>query len=192
MDIVSRVKNILRTPRTEWPLIAGEPATIGSLYNGYIIPLAAIGPVATLAAFTLGGAFGGGILFVIIGYALSLVAVYVTALVFSKLAPSFGGRDDLVQGLKLAAYSSTAVWVAAVLHILVLIPGVAYVTSLVLLAAAIYTIYLFYLGASPVLGIPEDKAAIFTLVAIIVVVVVYLVLSAVVGFLIGGGMHLMM
>ena len=45
MNLVERVKNILLTPRPEWEVIDGEPATPASLYTGYIIPLAAIGPL---------------------------------------------------------------------------------------------------------------------------------------------------
>ena len=192
MDITSRVKNILRTPKTEWPLIAGEPASVGSLYNGYIVPLAAIGPIAMLVAFTARGAFGGGIFFAVMQYVFSLISMYVTALIFSKLAPSFGGRDDLVQGLKLTAHATTAVWIAAASRILVFIPVIWVLASLLMLVAAIYTIYLFYLGAPFVLAIPEDRAAVFTLVAIVVVIVVYLVLTYLLGLIIGGGMMMAM
>jgi hypothetical protein len=191
MDIVSRVKGILLTPKTEWSVIAGETATVGTLYNGYIMPLAAIGPVALLVSFTIAGIFGSGILVAVVQYVLNLVAIYVLALIVSKLAPPFGGRDDLIQALKLAAYASTAVWVAAAIRIIVFIPGIWLIASLVMLAAAIYTIYLFYAGASPVLGIPDNKAAVFTLVAIVVTIVVYIVLVFLTRLIIGGGMMMM-
>ena len=35
-----------RTPKTEWPVIAVEPASIGTLIAGYAVPLAAIGAIA--------------------------------------------------------------------------------------------------------------------------------------------------
>ena len=40
--IVARAKAILLTPKTEWPVIADEPATVADLYKNYIIVLAAI------------------------------------------------------------------------------------------------------------------------------------------------------
>src|SRR5512147_2530289 len=46
MTVVDRVKNICLTPNTEWPVIAGEPASPASLITGYVAPLAAIGAVA--------------------------------------------------------------------------------------------------------------------------------------------------
>src|SRR5207248_1712775 len=42
MDLVSRVKGILLNPKSEWATIDTEPASVVSLYTGYIIPLAAI------------------------------------------------------------------------------------------------------------------------------------------------------
>ena len=49
MDInkmIARVKAILLTPKTEWPVIAAEPATVPDLYKNWIAILAAIPPVA--------------------------------------------------------------------------------------------------------------------------------------------------
>ena len=44
--LIARVKAILLTPKTEWPVIAGEPTTVADLYKGYIVWLAAIPPLA--------------------------------------------------------------------------------------------------------------------------------------------------
>ena len=50
MNLVDRVKGILVEPRNEWVKIAAEPATVQSLYTGWIMILAAIGPSALLRA----------------------------------------------------------------------------------------------------------------------------------------------
>jgi len=34
--IIARAKAILLTPKTEWPVIAGEPATVADLYKPYL------------------------------------------------------------------------------------------------------------------------------------------------------------
>jgi hypothetical protein len=39
---IARVKSILLSPRTAWPEIGAEPATIPGLYTGYIMILAAL------------------------------------------------------------------------------------------------------------------------------------------------------
>ena len=40
--LMARVKAILITPKTEWPVIAAEPETVAGLYKNYILILAAI------------------------------------------------------------------------------------------------------------------------------------------------------
>ena len=52
MALLDRVRGILLEPRTEWPKIAAEPATTQSLYTGWIMIFAAIGPLALLASTT--------------------------------------------------------------------------------------------------------------------------------------------
>jgi hypothetical protein len=42
MGLIDRVKNILLTPKTEWPVIAGESPSTGDLMGGYVAPLAGI------------------------------------------------------------------------------------------------------------------------------------------------------
>ena len=52
--IIARVKAILMTPKTEWPVIAAEPATVPDLYKNYIVVLAAIPAVAGFIKSALG------------------------------------------------------------------------------------------------------------------------------------------
>ncbi len=103
MSIVDRVKNILLSPKTEWPVIAGEATTTQSLYTGYIMILAAIGPVAMLLR-----SVGLGITGALVAYIVALAATYIMALIVDALAPTFGGEKNFMQSLKLTAYSYTA------------------------------------------------------------------------------------
>src|SRR5688572_31893314 len=45
-NLVTRVQNILLTPKTEWPVIAAEAETTSGLYTRYILILSALGPLA--------------------------------------------------------------------------------------------------------------------------------------------------
>ncbi len=184
MSLVARAKNILLQPKTEWPVIAGEQATTGSLYTGYIIPLAAIGPVASIIGWSVFGfsvPFVGAIRYPIgisvrngvVIYALSLVGVFVLALIIDALAPTFGGQKNQIQALKTSAYSYTAAWVAGIFS---LIPSIA----LLGLLAALYSCYLLFLGLPVLMKAPEDKAVGYTVVVIIVAIVLYFVIGAVV------------
>jgi len=184
MDIVTRAKNITLSPNSEWPVIAAEPATVGTLYNGYIAVLAAIGPVCSLLGlmFFFGGAgIGAGFLATIVTYAINLGAVYVVAQIAQWLAPKFGGHADSVAALKLVAYSYTPAWIGGVFA---LIPALGIVTLLL----ALYGFYVLYAGATPVVNVPKERAVTFTATLVIAVIVVFAVTSAVVGAIVGAGM----
>jgi hypothetical protein len=182
VNLIDRVKNILLNPREEWPKIAAETATVQSLYVGYILILAAIGPIA-LAARSLAFGVGIGLGFAIGTYLLTLVAVFIVALIVDTLAPSFGGERNFVGSLKLVAYAYTAAWVAGVFRLIPIFGGI------VGLLAAIYSIYTFYLGAPPVKKCPAEKAIGYTIVVLICNILLFWVLGLVLlPMMLGGGM----
>lgn len=184
MDIVARAKNIILSPNTEWPVIAAEPTTVGQLYNGYIIPLTAIGPICSLIALLLfagGAGLGPGLIGAILIFAINLAATYVVALIAQFLAPKFGGGADFVAALKLVAYSYTPAWVGGVFD---LIPALAIIGFLL----ALYGFYLIYAGATPVMNVPQDRAIIFTIVLVIAVIIVFFLTSLILGAIVGAGM----
>ena len=169
MSLIDRVKNILLTPREEWPRIAAESATVQSLYLRYIMILAAIGPLATFVSLAVLG-LGYGLGAAVFAYLHALVGVAIVALIVDALAPRFGGKRDYVRALKLTAYSLTALWVA---QIALLIPAAGAVIALI---GLVYSLYLFFLGV-PVLGkSTAEKALPFTIVVIVcAIVVIYLI-----------------
>jgi len=169
MSIVDRVKNILMSPKTEWPVIAGETTTTQALYTGYIMILAAIGPVALLLR--------SGIMDALTGYIVALAAPFIMALIVDALAPTFGGEKNFMQSLKLTAYSYTAAWIAGILNLLGSVGG------LLGLIAAIYTVYTFYLGVPVMKKCPQEKAVAYTLVVVAIVLVCGFVIVALLGSL---------
>jgi len=184
MNLQARVMNILTKPQTEWPVIAMEPSDVASLYKNYILILAAIPAVAgTLGWMLIGGFFGPvGLTFAIMsgimGYCVSLASAFIAAFIIEKLAPTFDSHGDTAQALKLVAYASTPVWVAGILRIVPLL-------GVLILLAALYAVYLFYLGLAPVMKTPGDKVVPYMIVSAIVVVVVYFVLAAITGAILG-------
>ena len=184
MDLFERVKNILLQPKDEWPKIAAEAATPQSLYLGYIMILAAIGPIVMLLTF--GGFVAGlGIRVAIVTYINSLIAVAVLALIVDLLAASFGGSKDFIAALKLTAYSFTAAWVS---QIALFVPVLGW---LVVLAAAIYGFYLFFLGAPILKKCSADKAVLFTIIVLLCAIVLMYIVRLIVynaGFGAGMGM----
>lgn len=188
-SLITRVKNIILTPSTEWDVIEKEPAEIGGLYRNYILILAAIGPVAAMIKSVVFGYSLLGITYrpgivqavgtAITSYIITLVGVYILAMVIDALAPSFGATKNRIQAFKVATYGCTAGWVAGIFGLL---PGLG---GLVWLGA--YNLYLLYLGLPKLMKAPADKAMGYTAVtvvaAIVVAVVSSIVLAPVVGML---------
>ena len=184
--LVERARNILLKPAETWGVIAEEPATARDLFTGYAIILAAIPPVA---GFIGGQVFGHGVFGItyrppfigalvgaIFQYVLSLIGIYVFALIIDVLAPSFDGQKNRIQALKVAVYAYTAAWVAGIFAI---IPAL----GLLSLLGGLYSLYLLYLGLPRVMRSPESKAVGYTAVCIIVGIVLSIVIGSVVGLL---------
>ncbi len=192
-SLVDRVKGILTSPSAEWRVIEPEPATVRGLYMGYIVPLSAIGPIAGALGLSL---FGISVPFVgrihsslmwvlegaVLGYVLGLLGVYATAFVVDALAPTFGGEKNMVQSLKVVAYSFTAAWVAGILRI---VPAL----GILVLIASLYSLYVFYLGLPILKKSPPDKALGYTVVAIVCAIIVNIVIGAVTAAIIGGAVY---
>jgi Yip1 domain len=192
MDIIQRAKNICLTPATEWPVIATEPATPGGLLGSYAAPLAAIGAIAGFIGGAIIGRtipfvgtyrvpFGTALVVAIYMFGMALVGVFVLSLVIDALAPTFGGQKNSIQALKLAVYSYTPAWIAGVLQISTLL-------GILGIFAALYGIYLLYLGLPTLMGSPKDKAIPYTAVVLICAIVLSVVISGLGGLLLGAGM----
>jgi len=178
--LVARVKGILLKPSETWDVIDREPATIGGLYSGYVMLLAAIPAVCSLIGLLVFGIGGFGFSFrpspvwlivqAVLQYGLSLAMVYVMALIIEALAPNFGGTKDRIQAFKVAAYSPTASWVAGVFGLL---PALAIIAVL----GGLYSLFLLYKGLPKLMKTPEDKALPYTAVVIVVAIVVSIVIG---------------
>jgi hypothetical protein len=192
MAIADRVKNICLTPTTEWPVIAAEPTSTGSLITGYAAPLAAIGAIAGF----IGGSIIGqslpfigyyrapmatGLIFAVFSFVMALVGVFILSLVINALAPTFGGQKDSMQALKVAVYSYTPAWVAGVLRVMPLLGVLA-------VLGALYGLYLLYLGLPRLMKSPENQALGYTAVVVVCAIVLSVVISVIGGAVVGAGM----
>ena len=178
MNIQDRAKRIIMQPKQEWPVIEAEATDVATLYKSYIIPLAAIPAIAMLIGLVVFAGrwitFGYALRSALFQYIAQLVGVYVGAFIIAKLAPQFSSREDQVQALKLVAYSSTPVWLAGVLYI---IPPL----GVLVIFAALYCIYVCYLGVPVLMKTPQDKVITYLVVSVLVIIVVMIVLSFILG-----------
>jgi hypothetical protein len=193
MNLVERAKRILLTPKTEWEVVDAEPTTAGELYTQYVVPLAAIGPIARVIGFALIGVhipfsgvtyrtpIGRAIIGAVVTYILALIGVFVLEMIIDMLAPSFGGTSNRLQALKVSAYSHTAAWLAAVFAI---IPGLSILGIL-----GLYSLYLLYVGLPVLMKAPQDKAGAYTVVVILVAIVLFFLIGIVGTRVMMGGMY---
>jgi hypothetical protein len=190
-DLVGRAKRLLLSPSSEWDRIDAEPATIKGLYVGYVCILAAIPPIAGLIGGQVfgHGAFGfhvkpalvPAIISAVVAYGLSLLSVFLIALIIDALAPSFDGQKDRLQAFKVAAYSYTAAWVFGLLGIF---PPLGLIAGLL----SLYGLYLLYVGLPKLMKAPKEKALGYTAVTVICAIVLSIVVGAVVGGVAGAAM----
>jgi hypothetical protein len=191
MDLQTRAKNILTQPAAEWPVIASESSDVASLLRDYAAPLSAVPAICRWLGMSIIGVslpFMGtyrvglirGFANAVVSWVLGLVGAWLAALVIEKLAPTFQSRGDTAQALKLVVFASTPVWIAGVLNI---IPAL----GVLVILAALYAVYLCYVGVPTVMHTPPDKVVPYMVVSALVMIVVSVVVGAVAGALVGVG-----
>ena len=182
MDIVERAKAITLNPAATWPVIDAEKHDAKSLFVPYLLILAAIPAVCSFIGLSLVGIggfgfnfripFASGLAMMITTYILSIIMTFGMGWLASVLAPTFGGKSDLVQGLKLAVFGGTPMMLAGVFNIL---PAL----SIVGLLVALYSLYVIYLGLPVLMKNPQGKTIPYMVVLIIASIVSGVVLSMV-------------
>jgi Yip1-like protein len=191
-----RATNILKQPAAEWPVIAAEPTDVATLLQGYAAPMAAIPAICRWIGFSVIGMsvpFVGtfrvgivrGLANAIVYWVFALIGAYIAAVVIEKLAPTFKSSGSTIQALKLVVYASTPVWVAGVLN---LIPAL----SPLIIIAALYAVYVFYLGLPHMMHTPSEQVIPYMVVSALVMIVVTVCLAVVTSVIagVGGGFAL--
>jgi len=181
---LARARRLITEPTKEWAAIAAEFTTAGPIYRSFLVPMAAIGPVAA----TLGTIISGGersslagtyqisltdaVTRGVLEYGLNLVGVYLLAVVIDLLAGVLGGQGNRVQALKVAAYGSAPYWLGGVLGVL---PKLAPIGLLL----GLYSVRVYAVGLPTVMGTPRQKTAAYTALASAGAAIIVLVISAV-------------
>ncbi len=181
--LVDRVKNILLTPGAEWDRIDAEPADVNKIYIGYVLPLVALSAICGFIGMSVFGvsAFGvsyrvpmvNGLVSAVLQVGLGMLGVFVLAFIANALAPTFASQQNMGQAHKLAAYGSTAGFLAGVFAIF---PPLA-----ILGLVGLYSLYLLYVGLPKMMKTPEDKRVGYLATIVIVAIVVWLVIGMISG-----------
>ena len=176
MNLVDRAKNIIVTPKTEWPVIASETPNTQQILVTYILPLALIPVIANIIGWGFVGAIfksvSWGIAMGLVQFFAVFISIFIATLVINALAPNFSSTKDSGRAMQLVAYSYTPSLVGG---IFALIPMISWLGSLF----ALYGLYLLYVGLPHLMKTPKDKVAVYFIVSLIVIVVVYWVIAAI-------------
>jgi hypothetical protein len=155
----------------------------------WVVPLAAIGPVAALigsqlfaTSSFLGVTYRPSIVSAVeaalIGYVSALVGVFVLALVIDALAPSFGATKNAVSAMKVAAFSAAVAFIVGVVQI--------HPALRILGLLGFFSLYLLWIGLPLLMKPPADKAVPYFAVTLVVCVVVGIVVNVLTSTLTGG------
>ncbi|HEV2701452.1 MAG TPA: Yip1 family protein [Steroidobacteraceae bacterium] len=180
--LVARIKGILLSPRSEWPVVAGEQTGAAALITGYVLPLAAVAALLSFLRMTVIGVrvpFGdairvpltAGLMQAVLTCVMAVVGVGLVALVINLLAPTFGGTRDIRHALQVAAYSLTAAFLGSLLSLLPL-------GTLLYLLAGVYGIYTLYLGLPVVMRSKPESAAGYTATVVVCTILAGVILGA--------------
>lgn len=178
---------MLFQPTQEWTAIAGEFTTPGPIYTRFLLPMAAIGPIAaTVGAFLFGGERGSVLTFGIVPvklgaavqagvleFVLNLAGAYGLAAAIDVIGASVGGQRNRVQALKVAAYGSTPYWLAGAFAVFPRIEPLGMLIGL-------YSVRLYAMGLPTVMKTPRDRTAAYTLLTSIAAGLLVLIITAII------------
>jgi hypothetical protein len=163
--LLLRVKNILVRPRHEWRVINDEPTTYTGIIFHYISILAIIPPAAAVAGRiifdsrvpnnTVASTITYLVLTNTLWYCMYILNVVIVGAIISAIVTTPGSRWNGLQGLKVAAYSFTPLFIAG---FIAAFPRTGWIVN----AAILYSIYLLYLGIKGLAVMERNRAIGYT------------------------------
>jgi len=171
--ILNRTKNLIANPDSEFEVIKNEQTTNGQLLGSCVLPYViaiAIAEFLGKIIFGYGSSFSGMIFKIIISFGLNVASIYIFAFIMQLLAPTFGGDKNNPNYFKLSAYILIPGFLANIVS--GLIPALSFVELF-----GLYGLYLFWIGAVKLAGIPENGRVGFVLLSILIMVAVYALLG---------------
>ncbi|HZK75817.1 MAG TPA: YIP1 family protein [Candidatus Kapabacteria bacterium] len=112
---------------------------------------------------------------VVIEFALAIAALYFVPQILAALAPSFGGKNDSLNAMKLYVFAATPAWLGMALGI---IPVLGWLAAI---AGGLYAIYLFWQHVADAMSIPVEKKVGYVILSVVVIVVIQMVIGAIGG-----------
>ncbi|MFQ5706060.1 MAG: Yip1 family protein [bacterium] len=179
--VIARVKSILLSPKEALTEVKTEDLSIAGTMKEYVAIVAAVPAVGQFIGYALVGLpfigrqnIGRTLVYSILTYVLSLIAVLIVGKIINALAPSFNAVKNDRNAFKLTVYSFTPVFVAGAFNIIPSLSILAFLGSL-------YGIYILYLGIPVLMEAPQEKSVVYTVVTLIIGLIVMVVIGSVAG-----------
>ena len=176
MNTIAKAKGLLMEPGKTWDSIAAEPMTLGSVFTGYVLPLAAIPSICSAIGTFLAGNLPN-VTELLISYVIALVSVLIMGKIMPPLAARFGAAPDGNAGMKLAAFAPTGAWLGG---LALIVPSIG---GLLALLGALYTLFLFYDGAQRLFPVAPVKARMLGFSAVLASILLNMLIGLAVGIL---------
>lgn len=178
-----RIARFALRPASEWRAIDAAPIGLAAIVAVWVLPFAAIRPLARLIGQLVFGLAGWGPGWrpsvallaskALIGFASNVLGLMLLALILAAIAPLFGGERSLMRAAKLMAFSAVPVGLAGVFA---LYPPLAIFEIL-----GLYGAYLFWTGLPILLRIPADRVSALFATMFVVAFVVWIASGAIAG-----------
>jgi hypothetical protein len=198
MSLISRTKNMLLSPKTEWAVIAAEEPNLKDIFLGYALLLV----IASAAAAFIGHTFiwrgdgielpsmgrppagidlpvvtinetaalGWGMYYGFQTLVVGVLGVWLAAAIVNALAANFGAEKNMGRSMQLIAYAMTPVWIGGLLMIY---PPIGFIGLLF----GLYGLYLLYLGLPQLMKTPQEKIVPYSVFSIVISLVIFIALG---------------
>jgi hypothetical protein len=178
---LANAKNVVLSQQSEWTRVMSEENDKSSLIRYGMTLIVITYAIMLVLSLVFNSGMGVFVSFsmtyvitmIVIQFVLAIASLYFIPMILAAIAPSFGGKNDALNALKLYVFVETPAWIGMAISRL---PVIGW---LVAIAAAIYAIYLFWLHVSEAMTVPEDKKIGYVIVSVIVLAVIYFVIGAI-------------
>lgn len=162
MEALRRITYLVFRPSAEWAAIAREPTSVDLMLRRYILPLAALAPIATFIGMQVFDrswdpehgylvppeqifSAAATTFFGIVG------SIFALAAIMALIAPMYHCKRDFLAALKVSTHGAGPLLLSGVTLVL---PAMIVVS----MVALCYTLFLYYVGTTTVLQVRKDQA----------------------------------
>jgi Yip1-like protein len=178
---LSNAKEVILHENAEWTRVMLEENNKQSLIRyGMVLILIAYALTFLLSLlFTMNVGYIGAfsttylITMVVVEFALGIASLYFIPAILAAIAPSFGGKNDSLNALKLFVFAATPSWIGTA------VSRIPVLGMLIAIAGAVFAIYLFWQHVAEAMSIPADKKVGYVIVSVVVLAVIFFVIGAI-------------